>query len=127
MLLAIVVGIVLVVAGVFFVIYMVSKISAGPVAPSGRLPTMFRGLVRCLPLQSFKVVIVMWQILTQASASAGTTQHFDLPGAHPYDCATRTAVEHVPLLEAPPCTYYPTGSHPIHIDTRRSDGGSDQR
>lgn len=112
MLLATVVGIVVVVASVFFVIYMVSKISAGQVAPSGGLPTMFRGLVRCLPLQSCKVIIVMWQILTQASASAGTTQHFDLPGAHPCDCAT--AVEHVPLLEAPPCTYYPTGSHPIN-------------
>lgn len=65
--LAIFVGAFVAVAGVGFVFYMASKVSTEPVVQRGRLLTMFHGLMRRLPLQGLKVIIVTWQILTQVS------------------------------------------------------------
>lgn len=65
--LAIIVGAIVAAVGVVFVLYMVSKVSTESVVQRGRLPTMLHGLMRRLPLQSLKVIIVTWQILTQVS------------------------------------------------------------
>lgn len=65
--LAAIVSAIVAVAGVIVVLFMVSKISTDPVVQHGRLPTMLHGLMKHLPLQSLKVIIVTWQIVTQVS------------------------------------------------------------
>lgn len=63
--LAVLVGAFVAIAGVVFVLYMMSKVSTDQVVQRGRLPMMLHGLMRRLPLQGLKVIIVTWQILAQ--------------------------------------------------------------
>ena len=55
----------MIVAMILIVIYLLSaELEQGPTK------ACTKGLVRCIPIQSIKVVIVVWQIVTQVRSSA---------------------------------------------------------